>query len=242
MAAEQMKKVAGLLNCPVCYETYKKLSCHHSYCEGCLEKGPNIICPECRETSSVPTGGVKELPNSFFINRLLDEVDLKHKVEDEAKCDLCVKDGIAVALCLDCVTFLCEYCHEFHKNMKENQNHNITHLVDLQSKKKQVNVRPKAKSMLCADHDLEMNFFCETCDQFVCHYCITIEHNGHVHNSVKKMANEHRKEMEKMIKPVEEMINKLSMSRQKVTAVGEKIEAQVSEVDQQIDLYYDELH
>ena len=96
MAAERMKKVAGLLNCPVCYETYKKpkyLPCHHSYCEGCMEKlqtGPNIICPECRETSAVPAGGVKDLPNNFFINRLLDEVDLKRKVEgeDEAKCDM----------------------------------------------------------------------------------------------------------------------------------------------------------
>ena len=223
MAAERMKKVAGLLNCPVCYEVYKRpkyLPCYHSYCEGCMEKlqrGSNIICPECRETSEVPVGGVKELPNNFFINRLLDEVDLKRKVEgdDEAKCDMCVDEGKAVSLCLDCITFLCEHCHEFHKKMKGNQNHNITELVELQSKKKQIDVRPKAKSMLCPDHDLEMNFFCETCDQLVCHYCTTNEHNGHVHNSVKKMANKHRKEMEKMIELVEEMINKLFTSRQK---------------------------
>ncbi|XP_065885311.1 tripartite motif-containing protein 2-like [Dysidea avara] len=250
MAAERMKKVAGLLNCPVCYETYKKpkyLPCHHSYCEGCMEKlqtGPSIICPECRETSAVPAGGVKELPNNFFINRLLDEVDLKRKVEgeDEAKCDVCVKEGKAVALCLDCVTFLCEYCYEFHKNMKECRNHNITQLVELQSKKIQVDIHPKVKSMLCADHDLEMNFFCETCDQLVCHYCTTNEHNGHVHNSVKKMANKHRKEMEKMNEVVKEMINKLPKSRQKVVTAGEKITSQATEVDQQIDLYYDEIH
>ena len=118
-------------------------------------KYKQVIFPECRETSVVPTGGVKELfiyllgvqvrrqlPNNFFINRLLDEVDLKRKVEgeDEAKCDMCVKEGNAVALCLDCVTFLCEYCYEVHKNMKEYQNHNITELVELQSKKKQVDV------------------------------------------------------------------------------------------------------
>ena len=45
--------------------------------------------------------------------------------------------------------------------MKGNQNHNITELVELQSKKIQVDFQPKAKSMLCTDHDLEMNFFCE---------------------------------------------------------------------------------
>ena len=247
MAAERMKKVAGLLNCPVCYEVYKRpkyLPCYHSYCEGCMEKlqkGSNIVCPECREKSVVPPGGVNELPNNFFINRLLDEVDLKRKVEgeDEAKCDMCVDEGKAISLCLDCIMFLCESCHGIHKKMKGNQNHNITELVEL---KKQVDVRPKAKSMFCPDHDLEMNFFCETCDQLVCHYCTTNEHNGHVHNSVKKMANKHRKEMEKMIEPVEEMIDKLFTSRQKVVAAAENIASQTSEVDQQIDLYYDELH
>ncbi|XP_065912652.1 tripartite motif-containing protein 2-like [Dysidea avara] len=250
MAAERMKKVAGLLNCPVCYEVYKKpkyLPCHHSYCERCTEKlqtGSNIVCPECRETSAVPARGVKELPNNFFINRLLDEVDLKRKVEgeDEAKCDMCVDEGKAVALCLDCIMFLCEYCHEFHKKTKENRNHNITELVELHSKKKQVDVRPKVKSMFCPDHDLEMKFFCETCDQLVCHYCITIEHTGHVHNSVKVMASKHREEMEKMIEPVEEMITKLSTSREKVVAAEKKITLLTTEVDQQIDLYYDELH
>ncbi|XP_065902616.1 transcription intermediary factor 1-alpha-like [Dysidea avara] len=163
----------------------------------------NLLCP---------AGGVKELPNNFFINRLLDEVDLKRKVEgeDEAKCDMCVDEGKAESLCLDCITFLCEHCHEFHKKMKGNQNHNITELMELQSDKKQVDIRLKAKSMLCPNHDLEVN--------------------------------DHRKEMEKMIEQVEEMINKLSMSRQKVVAAGEKITSQASEVDQQIDLYYDELH
>ncbi|XP_065911104.1 tripartite motif-containing protein 2-like [Dysidea avara] len=138
--------------------------------------------------------------------------------------------------------FLCEYCHEFHKKTKENRNHNIAELVELHSKKKQVDVRPKVKSMLCPDHDLEMNFFCETCDQLVCHYCITVEHTGHVHNSVKVMASKHRKEMEKMIEPVEEMITKLSTSCEKVVAAEKKITLLTTEVDQQIDLYYDELH
>ena len=41
MAAEQMKKVASHLTCPVCYELYKEpkyLPCYHSYCEQCLVK------------------------------------------------------------------------------------------------------------------------------------------------------------------------------------------------------------
>jgi len=78
----------------------------------------------------------------------------------------CVKEGTVIDLCLNCIMFLCEHSH------KKYESHNFTELVELQSKKKLVDVQPKAKSMLCLDqHDLEMNFFCETCNQFVYHYC-----------------------------------------------------------------------
>ena len=250
MAAERMKKVTNLLTCAVCYEMYKKpkyLSCLHSYCEECiakLSKESKVICPECRETSTTPPGGVKDLPNNFFINNLIDEVTLKRKVEGEEKatCDMCVEEGLAVVLCPECVMFLCDHCNEFHKRGKEYRNHSTIPLNELQSKKKEVNLRPKAKEMSCQDHNLDLNFFCETCDQLVCHYCTTNEHNGHVHNSVKKMANKHRKELEKIMEPVEKMISDLFALRQKVKATGEDIGSQTTKVDQQIDSYYEELH
>ena len=250
MAAERMKKITNLLTCAVCYEMYKKpkyLPCHHSYCEECiakLVKESKIICPECRETSAAPPGGAKDLPNSFFINHLMDEVTLKRKVNGEEKvtCDMCFEEVLAVALCPECAMFLCDHCNEHHKRSKEYRNHNMIPLDELQSKKKEVNLRPKPKQMLCQDHDLELNFFCETCDQLICLYCTTNEHNGHVHNSVKKMANKHRKELEKIIEPVEKMIIDLSALRQTVAATGEEIGTQTTKVDEQIDLYYEELH
>ena len=245
-----MKKVTNLLTCAVCYEMYKKpkyLSCHHSYCEECiakLSKESKVICPECRETSTTPPGGVKDLPNNFFIDNLMEEVTLKRRVEGEEKatCDMCVEEGLAVVLCPECVMFLCGHCNEFHKRGKEYRNHSTIPLNELQSKKKEVNLRPKAKEMSCQDHNLELNFFCETCDQLVCHYCTTNEHNGHVHNSVKKMANKHRKELEKIMEPVEKMIGDLSALHQKVKATGEDIGPQTTKVDRQIDLYYEELY
>ena len=245
-----MKKVTNLLTCAVCYEMYKKpkyLSCHHSYCEECiakLSKESKVICPECRETSTTPPGGVKDLPNNFFIDNLMEEVTLKRRVEGEEKatCDMCVEEGLAIVLCPECVMFLCDHCNEFHKRGKEYRNHSTIPLNELQSKKKEVNLRPKAKEMSCQDHNLELNFFCETCDQLVCHYCTTNEHNGHVHNSVKKMANKHRKELEKIMEPVEKMIGDLSALHQKVKATGEDIGPQTIKVDRQIDLYYEELY
>ena len=251
MAAEQMKKVASHLTCPVCYELYKKpkyLPCYHSYCEQCLVKlqkadSDSITCPECRKTSAIPSGGIKQLPNNFFINRIVDEVALKEKVtgEEDVRCDLCVREDPAVVLCFDCGVFLCSHCHESHKYSREYQGHSMSQLKELRKEKKDINVRPKAKPLLCQEHDMELNFYCGTCEQLVCHYCTTTDHNGHEHNTVKKMANKNRAELDDIIKPVEEMIGELSKAHQKVTTTREKVEIQATEVDQQIDDYYDQL-
>jgi len=152
MAAEQMKKVTGYLTCPVCYELYKKpkyLPCYHSYCEECLVKlvvQSNITCPECRKTSGVPSGGVEKLPNNFFINRLLDEVALKRKVEgeEEARCDLCIREDAVEVLCLDCSAFLCSFCVNNHRHSRDWKDHNLMPLNDPRSKKEEVAIKPNA--------------------------------------------------------------------------------------------------
>ena len=250
MAVEQMKKVTGHLSCPICYELYKKpkyLPCYHSYCEECLVKlvvQSNITCPECRKTSVVPSGGVKQLPNNFFINRLLDEVALKRKVEgeEEAECDLCVRKDAVEVLCLDCGAFLCTRCFDNHKYSKEYQNHNMMPINELRSKKKAITIKPKSKFALCQEHELELNFYCETCDQLVCHYCIMKDHLKHDHDTVKKMATKHRKQLDKIMEPVEKMIEGLSVARKKVSNTRNKIGVQADDIDKEIDRYYEELH
>ena len=250
MAAEQMKKVTGHLSCPICYELYKKpkyLPCYHSYCEECLVKlvvQSNITCPECRKTIAVPSGGVHKLPNNFFINRLLDEVALKRKVEgeEEAKCDLCVRGDAVEVLCLDCGAFLCSRCVDNHKHSKDWQNHNLMPLNDLRSKKEEVAIKPKAKYAMCQKHELELNFYCETCDQLVCHYCIMKDHLKHDHDTVKEMAIKHRKELDKIMEPVEKMIEGFSVACKKVSNTRDKIGAQADHIDKEIDRYYEELH
>ena len=131
-----------------CYEVYKKpkyLPCHHSYCEECigkLQKESKIICPECRETATIPLGEVKDLPNNFFINHLIDEVTLKRKVdgEEHAACDMCYEEAPAVTLCPECVVFLCDQCNDYHKRSKEYRSHTMIQLDELLSKKKEVNL------------------------------------------------------------------------------------------------------
>ena len=130
-----------------------------------------------------------------------------------------------------------------HKYGRDYQGHSMSQLKELRKEKKDINIRLKAKPLLCQEHDMELNFYCGTCEQLVCHYCTTTDHNGqsHEHNTVKKMANKHKTELDDIIKPVEEMIGELSKVYQKVTTTRKEVEMQATKVDKQIDDYYDQL-
>ena len=246
MAAKDVKMATDNLSCPVCYQLFKNpkyLPCHHSYCEQCLEKmqvQSKIICPECRKEAIVPPGGVKDLDNNFFINRLVDEFILKRKVEgeEEVKCDECHGEDPVVAFCPDCTLFLCHVCNEYHKRSVKSRSHGIVPLTELRSKK-DVTIQPKPKAMMCSEHDIELLFYCETCDQLVCMYCTVKDHIGHNHDTVKKMVSKHRQELKKVTAPVEEMIRGLSTIHDNIEKMGKKIRQQGDEVNKKIDQHYD---
>ena len=52
--------------------------------------------------------------------------------------------------------------------------------------------QPKSKAMICREHNNELLFYCEKCDHLVCMYCTVKDHNGHNHDTVKKIVGKHR--------------------------------------------------
>ena len=246
MAAKDVKMATDNLSCPVCYQLFKNpkyLPCHHSYCEQCLEKmqvQSKIICPECRQEAIVPPGGVKDLDNNFFINRLVDEFILKRTVEGEAevKCDECSGEDPVVAFCPDCTMFLCHVCNECHKRSNRFRGHSIVPFTELRTKK-DATIQPKPKAMMCREHDIELLFYCETCDQLLCMYCTVKDHNGHNHDTVKKMVGKHKEELKKITVPVEEMIRGLSDTHDNIEKIRKEIMQQGDEVNKKIDQHYD---
>ena len=197
----------------------------------------------CRITSPIPTGGVSQLPNNFFINRVLDEVALQCKVEgeEEAKCDLCIRGDLVEVLCLDCGAFLCHHCLDNLKYSREYQSHNTMPLSKLESKDEDLTIKPKVDYAQCQQHELELNFYCETCDQLVCHYCIMKDHLKHEHDTVRKMAEEHRREMNEAIKPVEKMIEGMSERQKKTSDAKRNIRTHYGNVEKEMDRHYNKL-
>ena len=248
MSAAEVKKAQNNLTCPVCYQLFKNpkyLPCYHSYCEGCLEKmqvQSKITCPECRKEAKVPAGGVKELPNNFFINRLVDDLILKKKAdgEQEVKCDECDEDDPVVSFCPECNSFLCHACNDHHKRNKRYCGHDVVPLTELKSSKDGP-IQAKVKIPLCKEHDEQMKYYCETCDELVCMYCTVTKHIGHNHGSVKQMATKHRNELKKITDPVEGMIKNLSEAHDNIEKMKKESRRRGEEVDTKIDRYYDKL-
>ena len=186
---------------------------------------------------------MKELPNNFFINRLVDDVILKKKIdgEQEVKCDECDDDPV-VSFCPECNLFLCQACNDHHKRNKRYRGHSVVPLTELKFSK-DVPIQAKVKIPLCEEHDEQLKYYCETCDQLVCMYCIVTKHNGHNHGSVKQMATKHRNELKKITDPaaVDRMIKNLSETHDNIEKMMKKTRRRGEEVDKKIDRYYNEL-
>ena len=203
------------LTCPVCFHLFKNpkfLPCHHSYCEECLEKmqvESKITCPECRYEATVPKGGVNDLPTNFFINRIMDELGLKHREEDELKCDECVENEPVVAYCMDCKSNLCQFCCENHKRSKRFHSHNIVSIINRRLNKN-VTIEPKAMALMCKEHDLELLLFCETCEQLVCKHCVAKGHNDHDYANARMKVCKCQVELEKVTTSTEGVAKNVS--------------------------------
>ena len=106
-----LKKVEEEITCAVCqghYQQPKLLPCNHYYCRACIEelakhgrsRGRPFACPECRKETTLPPGGVEELQDAFFVERMKGLFGKMAKVEGklEAVCESCSR-GKAIAFC-----------------------------------------------------------------------------------------------------------------------------------------------
>ena len=133
----------------------------------------------------MPAGGVKDLPVDFRINSIMDKIQLKCKEDDEIwKCSECVKDDPAVTYCPVCNSYLCQFCHENHKRSKRFLDHKT---VTVEANKN-VNIQPEDVFLTCKEHDIELLFYCKTCEQLVCKHCVVMKHYGHIYTKARILA------------------------------------------------------
>ena len=114
------KEISDITECPICKETLtepKGLPCYHTFCLKCLiqcgeheendKPGDQVACPLCRANFVIPPGGFADLPNNFFVNKLLLANQLSGATGDPdgQKCDVCKADDIdanEMTFCMEC--------------------------------------------------------------------------------------------------------------------------------------------
>ncbi|XP_011402929.1 PREDICTED: uncharacterized protein LOC105312179 [Amphimedon queenslandica] len=126
-----------LLTCSACLEFFvnpKTLSCHHSFCQTCLEELPkenahSFLCPTCRCRTQLPDGGVAGLPTAFYLVKCK---EIHSQMKKETKCDNCSKSN-AVGYCKMCHESLCANCVEVHNKWSRFSNHKIVDVILVQN-------------------------------------------------------------------------------------------------------------
>ena len=211
-AKQWSKEISDITECPICVETFsepKVLPCVHTFCLKCLLKygeqdkpGDQVACPlcTCRANFVIPPGGFTDLPNNFFVNKLLLANKLAGAaggtVETETACDLCLEDEANVraeVYCIECELHLCGKCSIRHKKPKATKSHQQVNLKDKPSSESLL----KTTASYCAQHlDEQIKFYCYDCKMVTCVVCHVIKHTKHFCKEVKESAEEFRKQLD----------------------------------------------
>lgn len=111
-----------LVTCSVCLENFtdpRALPCVHSYCKACLERlvdpQGKITCPQCRIEVEVPDGDVSNFNPNFFVNSLLEMMNLMNEVTLTTDCNSTPHcqthvEKACELYCEDCSRLICYRC------------------------------------------------------------------------------------------------------------------------------------
>ena len=198
------------LTCIICLDRLKEpklLPCFHTYCKTCLEgilrrsKQQQIICPQCRSSHLLPTGGVDGFPNDQVLENALDFHSFKESQEKESTlpCSMCTEDDPATVHCSTCGKFLCDFCAKAHKRQVSFRDHKIVTLAQLSSDVVKSLERPR----YCTRHPEEiLKLYCNTCKTLICRDCSIVGHRDHKYSFVKDVRPDIQRQLREAVKAV----------------------------------------
>ena len=236
---KSLEELEREITCGICQEHYdepKILPCLHYYCKKCIIKlavrtgtDKPFSCPECRNETPLPDGGVDELKTAFFVNRLTTTVSTMERAHGkvEVKCELC-KDssGNAEAFCRQCTRFICGACVDLHKRITVFEFHEIASLTDLKHGRAKPILVKEPPTKKCLVHEKSLKIYCYDCGSLICQHCMLKDHRDHKFEFSKTAA------INEKTKLVEE-INHLKDLHVKLTNAVEQIQTTKLEVDAQ---------
>jgi tripartite motif-containing protein 2/3/tripartite motif-containing protein 71 len=137
----------------------------------------------------------------------------KVKEPQKTQCEKCKKSRIATKFCRDCGKFVCEKCVEMHSEWDEFLKHEVVSMEQVQSNVKQLVPPTKKVTLYCSLHpDKELELYCETCGELICHNCTVNKHckPEHKYDLVGDTFQQHKAEITASLEPVEKQLGVVS--------------------------------
>ena len=236
------------ITCAICHDHYtepKVLPCCHYYCKQCLHQltlreglGKPFSCPECRKDTTLPEGGLDNLPTAFFVNRMKEvhsKLELAHgKVE--AKCEMCSEDK-AEAFCRQCAKFICADCVKSHKRMKGAfSGHKVSTLDELREGGTHEDIVPQEPTFKsCEVHEQPMNVYCYDCKSLICRDCTITAHRDHRYEFVKVAAPVVKERLIQQLNPLRESSGNMRCAMEGIQTTISEVDGQGEDVIEQIE-------
>ena len=222
VAKQAIKKLEDQLTCAICLDDLKNpklLQCFHVYCKDCLQRlvvrdqqgQLSLSCPTCRESTVLPQAtGVSGLQSAFHVHHLLEIKDALEKVKEpqKVKCDKCKTPKPATSYCRDCGEFICATCTTVHREWDAFAKHEVVAMEQFESKVKQLDALKKV-TLYCSLHQgKELEIYCETCEELICHNCTISKHcrPEHKYVLVSDTFEKHKAEITTSLNKVEEKL------------------------------------
>ena len=254
------EKVRQEVTCAICLELFddpKSMPCLHTYCRKCLIQAlvktsgniywrdrPAINCPLCRAEVTLSNRGIEALPSNFSAARLVEAVQLRAKLSQNAapKCDAC-KESDAAASCSDCGGgfFLCASCIKVHRSLPSTKNHTLRTLKDISMPRTSV---ASIKSFpLCQKHPEELlKLYCRDCEVLVCRDCVLVTHKTHDYSFVDDVIDDEKqqlrditlRELDNILIDTGEAIDSVEQMQAKVLSYSDHHAAQLTKTFQDL--------
>ena len=240
---QALQKLEDQLTCAICFDAFKDpklLQCFHVYCKDCLQRlvvtdrqgQLSLRCPTCRQSTLLPPAtGVSGLQPAFHIHHLFEIQDVLEKVKEPQKvmCGKCKKaKQVATSYCRDCGEFICAMCTSIHSNWDDFAGHEVVALEQLESKMKELDALKKVTFYCSLHKGKELEIYCETCEELICHNCTVTKHCRPVHkySIVDDTFEQHKTEIVTALEPIEKQVGIVNKAL-------EELDQELAKVDDQ---------
>ena len=257
VAKKALKKLEDQLTCAVCLEAFKYpklLQCFHVYCKDCLkplvvqdQQGQlSLRCPTCRQSTLLPPGStVSDLQPAFHIHHLLEIQEALEKLKEPQKvqCNKCkLTPQLATSYCRDCGEFICAICTTVHREWQTLSEHEVVALEQLESRVKQVDALKKV-TLFCSLHNgKELELYCETCEELICHNCTVKKHKEHRYDLVSDTFETHKTEITASMEPIENHLSVVNNSLEELRGRTKELSNQRASNEAKIQREIQQLH